>query len=239
MNSFQFEQVTAAVNDILTAKYRTPFALSRTVIVRLDEDKKYLVYSPGEPLLEQAQEIIAKEAEVIVVAPSLGHTLGVASWLNAFPNARLVATEATMEKLAKQGLTGMKYSKPESLHLELPEHLGIYRLPDCTSGEIWVTIARQDRTFWLACDGVMNLPAFSESFIKKLLQRIYGLKLGLWITPAFISNITDKGQFKAWVKKWLNEAERPVLIPCHGDVYLDQDLEDRLIQLLEKRLKVG
>lgn len=237
MNSVQFEPVVPVGDDIVTAKYKTPFGLSRTVIVLLDDaHKSFLVYSPGEPLLEQAQNIIAKDADVILMAPSLGHTLGIASWLRAYPRARLTATEATVEKLTKQGLTDIRVVTPEAIQLELPEHIQLTRLPDCTSGELWLTILKKGRTYWLACDGVMNLPALSENWIKRLLQRLYGLKLGLWMTPTFISNITHKDQFKIWFKEWLGEAEEPVLIPCHGDVYLERDLVERLAHLIEIRL---
>lgn len=233
MNSFAFEPIIAEDDSLVTAKYQTPFGLSRTVIVRLGDEPKFLVYSPGAPLLEQAQSIIGQNAEVILMAPSLGHTLGMASWLKAYPEARLTATEKTREKLASQGLTQLNFCEPEAIHLETPHYLGIFRLPECTSGELWVTLLKNHRTYWLACDGVMNLSALSDNLIKRTLQRLYGLRLGLRVTPTFKSNITNKEQFSIWFKTWLEKAQAPVLVPCHGDVYFDDDLHERLIQLFE------
>lgn len=236
MNNFQLEPVTQADDRILTANYQTRLTRSRTVIVRLEGDEKFLIYSPGEPLLEQAQTIIARDADVILVAPSQGHTLGIASWLEAYPKARLVTTEKTIETLKQQNLTEIDHIEPEDFQQELPQHIAMFRVPDCSMEEIWVTVTADNRTYWLVCDGVMNLSAYSENFLMSLFQRLYGLRRGLWITPIFIRNLADRGQFKIWFNDWLGQTRQPILIPCHGEIYRKQDLTERLLELMEKRL---
>ncbi|MCH8553402.1 MAG: hypothetical protein LAT62_15800 [Natronospirillum sp.] len=237
MNNFQLEPIPHTGEQILTGKYQTPMAVSRTVIVRLNQQNRYLVYSPGEPLLQQAAELLGKDAEIVLVAPSSGHTLGIAPWLAAFPEARIVAATGTAEKLQKNGITGATFLLPEALAEELPEHISMFLVPQCKGGEIWLTVALDGKTWWLVCDGLMNLTALSDSFIKALLQRIYGLRLGLWMTPIFVLNVIDKVAFKQWFNGWLNEQQQPVLIPCHGDVYGEPDLTQTLQALVEKRLK--
>lgn len=237
MNNFQLEPVPHTEEQIWTGKYQTPFAVSRTVIVRLNQQNKYLVFSPGEPLLQQAAELMEEDAEIVLVAPSSGHTLGIAPWLVKFPEARIVAAEGTAEKLAKNGITGATFVQPKALADELPEHVRMFLVPQCKGGEIWLTVVLEGKTWWLVCDGLMNLTALSDSVIKATLQRLYGLRLGLWMTPIFVLNVTDKAGFKRWFKGWLNDQRQPVLIPCHGDVYGEPDLTQALQALVEKRLK--
>ncbi len=216
----------------LTARYRFPGGVSRTVLLRLGE-RRWLAYSPGRSLVELASSVIDPADEVLLVSPSAGHSMGLEPWKERFPSARVFATHAARPRL--QRVTSIDtIATPSELAAQLPDNVQVH-VPTSKTGELWVSTDFDDRRYWLVCDSFFNLPKLADAFWLRLAQRLYGLRIGLDVGRIFRWGIKDKAAFRAWVVERFSTEHRHVLVPCHGEVDDDPDIADRVLALTHER----
>lgn len=218
---------------LCTASYGFAFGTSRTTIVQLGSDH-YLVYSPGQPLLQAAKLLLPKSAKLVLLAPSGGHTMGLAPWLAHFDNACVIAAKQVHTRLHKTTQIS-EIGDVASYQSELPEFVRLHQPPNSRLGEVWVRVVSGGTTYWLVCDALMNLPALSPRFALRLLQRVYGLRIGLAVGSVFRRGMRDKKSFRTWATTRFAEVGPQVLIPCHGEVDGSADVGERLQQIIIER----
>ncbi|MGH1340831.1 MAG: hypothetical protein ACRBN8_04735 [Nannocystales bacterium] len=215
--------------QLRTATYRFPGGVSRTTLVQLSA-QRMLVYSPGAPLVSSAAELLDDDVELLLVAPSSGHTLGISPWLARFPTARVFAAPSATERL--QRVAGSTCVEPASqLSTALPPHVALHTPPASRTGELWLSAGPDDRVYWIVCDSYMNIAKLADGFWLRLAQRLYGLRVGLSVGRAFRLGVGEPAAFREWAVRCFANGATNVLVPCHGEVDERQDLTERLIAL--------
>ena len=214
------------------AQYSTDFGSACCLLVKLTEHS-YLVYSPGPGLIESAMNILNQDSELILLAPSAGHTLGLKPWKSQFKNARVVAAESARERINKKTSIS-ELDTPASIANELPKHVSLHQAPGKNLSEIWLSVDLDGKVYWAVCDAFMNLPTIDGSFISRILKRLYSLKPGLRFHKIFRLGIKNKPEFRDWALRLFSNRQISVLIPCHGDIYAEPDCSDRIIGILKE-----
>ncbi len=214
------------------SRYRADFAVSNSYLVQLD-DGRWLVYSPGKALLDDTLSWLGAGVELIILAPNRVHISGVTAWCEAFSNSRVMASEQTRLRLAKQQSLS-NVGTVEELAAVLPPNLAVHEVPDSKFGEVWVSVREEACTYWMVCDGLMNLKELSPKRLTRWFQRLYGLRLGLWITPIFRSSVSKPG-FRHWVEELMPADQRVVLLPCHGEALDSEDTARQIRAMVAQR----
>ncbi|WP_028672177.1 hypothetical protein [Saccharospirillum impatiens] len=212
--------------------YQADLAVSNSYLVQLDYSR-WLVYSPGEALLDETLSWLGAGAELIILAPNRVHISGVKAWCQAFNNSRVMASEQTRLRLAKQQNLA-NVGTVEELAAALPSNLAVHEVPDSKFGEVWVSVREEACTYWMVCDGLMNLKELSPKRLTRWFQRLYGLRLGLWITPIFRSSVPRPG-FRHWVEARMPADQRAVLLPCHGEALDSEDTARQVRAMVAQR----
>lgn len=226
--------VLDAEQTIYTATYSAAAGAVRSVLVPL-RGAAGMIYSPGLGLEDAAAPLVSSWERIFLLAPSAGHTSGLAAWQARYPHAEIIAAEPARARISK--VSGCEVGALEAVAERLPEDMGLHLPPVRALGETWVRIARGGRVYWLVCDAFVNGGALSGSLAVRWLKRLYRAGPGLEMTRLFVWNITDKDAFRAWVAERLVNGAADALVPCHGDVDLSQDIGERLLALVEARCR--
>ena len=156
---------------IRAAEYRFPGGSSRSLLIPL-ADRSFLAYSPGAPLLDSAMQALGSDSEVVLLAPSAAHSLGLEKWKAGFRNSRAVAADAVVPRLLKKtSLQG--FESPDFLRTRLPANMGVHVPPACSFGEVWLSIDTDGRVYWAVCDAFFNLAALSQNVLIPCHGEIY------------------------------------------------------------------
>ena len=187
-NAVSWQQIDST-GRLLRAQYKADFGDPFCLMVKTG-DNSWLAYSPGPSLLAAAQTLISSDAELILVAPSVGHSMGLTPWLEAFPQAKLTASRRTASHLGKK-LQLTKFIPVAECQQGLPDWLQILELPDNFFGECWLRIdgdsssSDANTRYWAACDSLMNLEKLSGKRLMDWLLKLYGLNTGLHFHARF------------------------------------------------------
>jgi len=191
-----------------------------------------LVYSPGPGLIDSALAIVDAETELILLAPAKAHTMGLNAWNRAFVNSRVVCAEIAQQRVKQktqlQHLEGL-----HSVTLMLPPQICLHEVPGSNLGEVWLSVQSAQVTYWLVCDSFLNLPELEGKLIARFLMKLYGLKIGLCTHSVFKRGLQDKKRFHDWTIQRLGKDSPIVLIPCHGEVDKQPDLNKRIVEIIK------
>lgn len=219
---------------IRAAEYRFPGGSSRSLLIRLS-DRCFLAYSPGAPLLDSAMQVLGSDSEVVLLAPSAAHSLGLEKWKAGFRNSQVVAADAAVPRLLKK-TSLQRIESLDLLRARLPAHIGVHVPPACSFGEVWLSIDADGRVYWAVCDAFFNLAALSRNVLLRSMMKLGRLGPGLEVSRAFqYVGIKDKEQYREWAIQRFSNGRTNVLIPCHGEIYDCADLSERVVDLLRKR----
>lgn len=254
-HSGQWQQVGEQAR-LFRAQYQADFGEPYSLLVKIDAQTA-LVYSPGPGLVESARELLPPEARLLIVAPSMGHTMGLRPWSEAFPDSRVAATSGARARILDKTQLPVVFDTREIDDL-LPEWITLIDLADNPFGECWLRIAEsggedgdeEDKeeseeeneeksegvatVYWAVCDSLMNLDSLGSNPLLKMLLKWYGLGEGLHVHKRFLRGVKDKPAFRQWALEQFNGAQRQVLIPCHGDITADERLGDALTALISR-----
>lgn len=239
-NAVSWQQIDST-GRLLRAQYKADFGDPFCLMVKTG-DNSWLAYSPGPSLLAAAQTLISSDAELILVAPSVGHSMGLTPWLEAFPQAKLTASRRTASHLGKK-LQLTKFIPVAECQQGLPDWLQILELPDNFFGECWLRIdgdsssSDANTRYWAACDSLMNLEKLSGKRLMDWLLKLYGLNTGLHFHARFRRSLKDKLEFREWALARLAADQQQVLIPCHGELYSGDDLAIRVTEILKAKFQ--
>lgn len=224
---------------LLRAQYKADFGDPYCLLVKTGANS-WLVYSPGPSLLPAAQALIGSDAELILVAPSVGHSMGLAPWLDAFPQAKLTASQRAASHLGKK-LQLNDFVPVAECQQGLPGWVQILELPDNFFGECWLQIdgnssgSDANTRYWAVCDSLMNLKRLSGKRLMDWLLKLYGLNTGLHFHARFRRGLKDKQAFREWALAKLAGDQRHVLIPCHGEIDSGDNFAARVTDVLNAK----
>lgn len=222
----------AGNSELLRAQYKADFGEPYALLVKLAEDD-YLAYSPGRGQLESVRKLVPDEARVILLAPSMGHSLGLREWSEGFSHSRVVCTSRARSHIAEKTSLPV-INDTREINQNLPGHVQIVDVPDNAFGECWLKIETPERIYWAVCDSLMNLPELGSNPLVSWLLKLYGLGIGLHVHKRFRRGLEDSAGFAEWALVQFRQDKPQVLIPCHGDVDDASDLGQQLQKLIEK-----
>jgi len=230
----QWQQIDEPAR-LFRAQYRADFGEPYSLLVKIDAQTA-LVYSPGPGLIESARSLLPSEPRLILIAPSMGHTMGLRPWSEAFPESRVAATSGARSRLLNKTGLPVVFDTRE-INEELPDWISVLDLDDNPFGECWLKIMSQeeyDTVYWAVCDSLMNLDSLGTNPLLRTLLKWYGLAEGLHVHQRFRRGIKDRPGFGRWADAQFDLANRQVLVPCHGEIADDDNLREQLAALIKR-----
>lgn len=222
-------QAVPGAPGIFRAQYKVPGTSPYSTLVDLG-NASYLIFSPGPGLENSLPDFITPDSKLLLLAPCVGHTLGIPGWLNTHANAEPFAADAIHEKITKNGGVG-KLQSVGALAAQMPKHVQIHVPPSNKFHEVWLSVKQGGTTFWIVGDAFLNFETVDGNFIKKFLLGLYGIKPGLRMHKLFRFGLSDKQKFKDWAATLFNSTDKQVLLPCHREIYDAEDCGDKLKQI--------
>ena len=217
---------------ILRAPYKVPGTTPNSTLIDLG-NSCFLAYSPGPGLEQSLSDILPADYKIMLLAPCLGHNLGLKAWMEANSSAELFAPEGLHERLRKkQDL--QQIQNLQALETILPDAVKLHVLPENRFQEVWVSVTHGETTYWLMGDAVLNFDTVEGNFIFKFLLGVYGIKPGLRLHKMFLRGLKDKQAFKDWALPLFDNQQKHILLPCHREDYLSPDCGQRMVQLLNE-----
>ncbi len=227
--------------ELKLGQYIVPNFVSNSVAIKVS-DKEFVLFSPGAKMLKDwPSEYKKTDIKINIIMPNGYHYMGVSAWLEAFPNAKLYASEESIPRLLEKGVKENAYNGIRALQNEqpaLPKGYDILFVTGHREGEVW--IRKQDKengTTWITCDSFLNYERLSNQPVARFLQKLLGAAPGLKMSQVIKwVIIKDRKSFKSWALKQLQKDQPTTLIPSHGEVTQDKNLAKDLKDLLLKRL---
>lgn len=221
--------------EIFYGHYIVPNFMSNSIAIQVQAGEWVLV-SPGEPMLQDWQERLAKPGDKIsIIFPNHYHHLGVNAWLEQYPDAALYASQQAVDALIGKGfphVTDLEHEQPR-----LPEGYSVLIPPGHRGGDVWLAKQGAEQgAVWVTCDSFMNYARLSNQPVARAMQKLMKTAPGLKVSH-FVKYllITDKSAFKHWALKQVAHDQPMTMIPSHGVVEQDVALPQRLKALLEER----
>ena len=168
-----------------------------------------------------------------LVAPNHYHHLGIDEHARAHAGVAIVATPRAAPRVSAMGKRPIEDEAP--LRAALPPHASLLVPPGTRNGEWWLSVASPRGRAWIVGDAFFNLPRTPRSATGLLLKAL-AISPGLRIGTSFLWLLHDRPAYRAWLLAKLAEERPTVLVPCHGDVVVDDTLPDRLHHLVQRRL---
>jgi hypothetical protein len=206
----------------------------RTVASRTGDDGLAL-FTPSRNLGDAVHgELGELGRPAFLVAPNHFHHLGIGEHQRRYPHAAFVAAEAACDRLERQ--TGLRPAGLEELESRLADTVTLLRPPALKTGETWLRIDTPRGIAWFVTDAFFHCPE-TPSGLFGLGCRLTGTTPGLRIGRTFTGlAVADRRAYRRWLLEAI-DADRPrILVPAHGDVLEDDNLSDRLTELVERRL---
>ena len=168
---------------------------------------------------------------VVLVAPSVGHVSGIASWRAALPTATVVASGPTAKRLTERGVEIHDPSR-----VPLPRAVQLLVPPGSNLGEVWMRVEDSNHVHWIVCDAFTNIDRLSPSLWLRALQWLYGLRTGRRLSSALRRSRTDPTAFRTWLHTELDRGCH-TLTPCHGEIDNRSRLPERIKEVAEQALR--
>lgn len=193
-----------------------------SIALRLRDDSLCL-YSPVSGLETVLKEQSSELGEVSTLfAPNHYHNKGLASHLNAFPNASLYCSAAAKPRLQK--ITGFDFQPLDDLKRRLIDGQTLHEPKGLKTGEVWVQV--QSGT-----DGALIVTDAFSSALQP--PGVYGDEVGILGTfPRY--GVNDAEAYIAWAMRFISMAPLSMLLPCHGSPVRADDLAVQLNSLLQE-----
>ncbi|MBL6745013.1 MAG: hypothetical protein ISP88_03805 [Pseudomonadales bacterium] len=223
-------QAVPEAPGIFRAQYKVPGTSPFSTLVDLGSDS-YLIFSPGPGLENSLPDFVTANSKLLLLAPCVGHTLGISGWSAAHTNAELFAPDAIHEKITKNcGVDELQ--SVGALAAQMPDHVQIHVPPQNKFHEVWLSVKQSETTFWVIGDAFLHFETVDGNYIKKFLLGLYGIKPGLRLHKLFRLGLTDKQKFKEWAVTLFDSTDKQVLLPCHREIYDAKDCGEKLKQII-------
>ena len=205
----------------------------RAVAFRLIDDRLG-VFSPVRGLGADAHAALAALGRpALLVAPNHFHNLGLAEYADAHPGSVIVTTAVAAPRTRAK--CKREVEDDTRLSAALPEHISLLVPPDTRTGELWLSVRSARARAWIVGDAFLNIAKTPLSPIGLVLKAL-ACSPGLRISTSFRWLLRDRTAYRRWLLAKLEEERPTILIPCHGDIIVDESLTERLQRLAEARL---
>lgn len=206
----------------------------RAVAVRLVDDG-LLIVSPVRRAMPDTAEALRQLGEPRwLLAPNHFHNLGIASHLECFPDARVVASARASTRLAKK--VDVPIAPMSELLQALPDHVRVLEPQGTRNGEVWLRVQTPRGVAWVVSDAFFNFARTLPGWIGWMMGA-FGNSPGLRIGGTFKwIALQDRQRYGSWLRQQLATDPPDILIPGHGAIVEDPDLAQRLRQLADTRL---
>lgn len=205
---------------------------TRTTAIRLTDDSLALI-SPTRGLQDQVE---ALGTPSFLVAPNHFHHMGIASYLEKWPDAKAITSAGALPRLEKKSDIP-SFGNLDALREVLPSGVTILEAPCLKNGEIMLRAETETGIIWSVSDAFFALAEHPTGFMG-LVTRATGTSKGLRIGKTFTTlAITDRKVYGAWLREQLETDKPTILIPGHGEIISGPDLYGQIDGLLRSRLQ--
>jgi hypothetical protein len=233
------EWQTVSGGGIHVSKYDFGGNPINTIAVELG-DGRLLVIGPGPTTTDAAFAELDALGEVVGIAsPGAFHHVGMPKWRTRYPKATLYATVSGVKRIPKQ-------HKKESLSLEpssalaaiVPDHITIAETPGTKHADLHVVIRGDgDRCVWVTNEVIHNFAAYPESFVFRMMFKMFGVGPGLGINTLAMKAIGGNRKVLGEFFRGQLDASPPTcLVPSHGNVLTAPDLSAQLRAVFDAKL---
>lgn len=185
-------------------------------------DGTLCLYSPVQGLTEAALHSLSALGDVsVLLAPNHYHNKGLTEYVDAFPQAQLVCSDAARLRLIKQ--TGLAFDGLQTLASRLPAQCTLTEPAGLKTGEVWLTTKQNSSPLWIVCDSFKG-PAGKTGHISDTVEI-----LGTF--PNF--GVKDGASYAASVTQQLKTAAPHMIIPCHGSLIAGATLAPQIEAILD------
>lgn len=180
------------------------------------------------------EELAARGGARVLVAPNHFHYLGLAEYLERYPEAEAVCSDQARLRLARR--TSHAYVEVDRLAAALPAHVEVLSPPAMRSGEIWLRVETARGVAWVVSDAFFNVadhPTGMTGLICRLTQTTAGLRIGRTFTTL---QVRTKRAYRDWLLARIEEDKPRILVPAHGEILESDALAEQLAALAAARL---
>lgn len=223
------------LEGLFQSYYKVPGIASN--MYTIDLGTKALVISPSNRLDESQVEYFRTKEEILILAPSGFHFMGIPTFQNAFDKCKVYASAKTSRrigdkiKVSCEPLSSLK-QELEGFNVEIfqPEHTKI--------GETWVYYVEGNLRVCIVCDAIFNWKKLPPNPFMKLISLIMDNAPGLKISRLYrVFGISRQDGYLNSVVKSLKELGPNAFCMSHGDPFLLDDNRDlqSMIALFESK----
>lgn len=152
-----------------------------------------------------------------LLAPNHYHNKALAEYRELFPQAELCTTQGAQPRLEK--LTGLAFAGLTALQSQLPKAWSLLEPEGLKTGEVWLSAGGDGASAWFVVD------AFGGGKVAKTEKRVTSVEF-LKTFPKY--GVQDKGTYLAWLTARLVADAPKMIVPCHGAMMADSDLDTRV-----------
>jgi hypothetical protein len=236
MKQFEWEHVDEA-HGVWTREYVfAPKSLARMMTARA-KDGSLVAISPANGLGEKDFETLRADGGVsALIAPNGFHHLGLASWSQAFPNARIFAPAKASARVAKKQPKLRVIEPLEALAPLLADGVRVLDLPGISIGETWITVEAASGPIWYVADSCFSMETAPASLIPRLLFKWTDSAPGFKINGLGLAMFTkDKPALRKFMLDRLAEQAPSTVITAHGAVVREAGLRERMTGMVNAR----
>ncbi|WP_298975113.1 hypothetical protein [uncultured Roseobacter sp.] len=175
---------------------------ARMMAARL-ADGALALYSPvPAPDSEAVDAARARGGVAAIIAPSPYHHLGIAAWMDAFPEASLCAPEGACDRLEKR--LGVR---PSAKMPSLVDGAAFLFPEGLKAPEVWLRAETADGVAWAVCDAFAGPAGTDDAPATEPKAR------GAFATMC----LGDPPRYKAWALAQIERDQPTQLFPAHGN----------------------
>jgi hypothetical protein len=223
---------------LLTCTYSfAPNASARTMVARFKPDE-LVVMSPPTGLADASYRALDRFGKVTaLVAPNGFHHLGLLPWKQAFPDARIFASDKALARIRKKQPALSNVEPLSELSKNTESGVELCDLPFFKTGEAWLKAPAKGGLLWYVSDSCFSIPELPKALVPRLLFKWTGSAPGFKINN--IGNLfflKDKPGYKSWFLDQLRTEAPSIVVTAHGDVIEQPKLRETMVEMVERGL---
>lgn len=189
---------------------------------------RLLVITPGTPMTQERWSALEKwGTPAFLLAPNHFHNLGVREWVGRYPSVRVAAHPTALPRLKKR-LPEIAWEDLTGLTDALPKGMRLFSPPQAKQGETTLSLDTAHGRAWFVTDNLLNWDRFPKGPLGWMMWLV-GFRTHLQTNPFFKRVfLTDKNEYKQWIKAELDRDPPTFFVPSHGLVLRGPDVADRL-----------
>lgn len=198
-------------------------------VVRVGDE--LVVYSPTRTSDDVFERLDALGRVSVLVAPNHFHHLALPAFRARYPEARVLAAERALPRLASQGHRGLRAIEREAL----PSGLVVHVSEGTRSGETFLSYVHGGEKTLLVCDAFFHVCTPVHGLMGAVLRATAttpGLQCGR--TFKYLA-VSDARAYRRWAEETLRAIAPERVLFSHGETLEGPDVLDRLLTALDQR----